>query len=407
MIPMEVNADLHIHSRYSAATSTQMNLLMLTRWASKKGIELIGTGDCLHPKWLDEIRALGRIDEGTFVAGDTHFVLTGEVEDMSRVHHLLILPSISKAEELHKKFAKYSSDITSEGRPKIRLGGERIAEYAKEMGALFGPCHAFTPWTAMYAYFDSIKDCYGSMTSHVSFIELGLSADSDYADRIAELSNLTFLTNSDAHSPWPIRLAREFNRFKVDAISYEELRKAILREEGRRAVLNIGIPPEEGKYNESACIRCYKHYTLHECFTRKWRCTCGGKIKKGVRDRVNELADYKTSKHPPHRPPYLRLIPLAEIIAMALDAGLNTKAVRDAWNLLIAKFGSEVTVLVDADVTQLDVVDESVRDAIVAFREGKIILHPGGGGQYGMVELPKRARTSKSQRSLSDFSAID
>lgn len=405
MILMEVNSDLHIHSHYSAATSPQMNLPVLTKWASKKGIELIGTGDCLHPKWLNEIRVLERIDEGTFTTGNTHFVLTGEVEDSNRVHHLLILPSISKAEELHEKLAKHSFNITSEGRPKIRLDGEQIAEYAKEAGALFGPCHAFTPWTAMYAYFNSIKECYGSMTSHVSFIELGLSADSDYADRIDELKDLTFLTNSDAHSPWPIRLAREFNRFNMESISYEELRKAILNAEGRRPLLNVGIPPEEGKYNESACIRCYKHYELHECLINNWRCTCGGKIKKGVRDRVNELADYEKPKHPPHRPAYLKLIPLTEVIAMALNAGLNTKAVTDSWNILMAKFGNEVKVLVDAKITQLDTMDPSIYDAIMAFRSGQIILYPGGGGQYGRVELPKEdiQKHVKAQSSLFDF----
>jgi uncharacterized protein (TIGR00375 family) len=402
---MEVNSDLHIHSHYSAATSPQMNLPTLTKWASKKGIELIGTGDCLHPKWLNEIRALERIDDGTFTTGNTYFVLTGEVEDSNRVHHLLILPSISKAEELHEKFAKYSFNITSEGRPKIRLDGEQIAEYAKEAGALFGPCHAFTPWTAMYAYFNSIKECYGSMTSHVSFVELGLSADSDYADRIDELKDLTFLTNSDAHSPWPIRLAREFNRFKMDSISYEELRKAILNADGRGSLLNVGIPPEEGKYNESACIRCYNHYKLHECLINNWRCTCGGKIKKGVRDRVNELADYEKPKHPPHRPEYLKLIPLTEVIAMALNTSLNTKAVTDAWNVLMTTFGNEVKVLVDAKITQLDTMDQSIYDAIMAFRRGQIILYPGGGGQYGRVELPKEniQKHVTAQSSLFDF----
>ncbi len=402
---MEVNSDLHIHSHYSAATSAHMNLPMLNKWASKKGIELIGTGDCLHPKWINEISTLERIDEGTFIIDNTHFVLTDEVEDSNRIHHLLILPSISKAEELHEKFAKYSNDINSEGRPKIRLNGEQIAEYSKEAGALFGPCHAFTPWTGMYAYFNSIKDCYGSMTSHVSFIELGLSADSDYADKIAELKDLTFLTNSDAHSPWPIRLAREFNRFKMESISYEEVKKAILRADGRGPLLNVGIPPEEGKYNESACIRCYKHYTLNECLISNWKCTCGGKIKKGVRDRVNELADYEKPKHPPHRPPYIKLIPLTEVIAMALDTGLNTKAVKDAWNVLMAKFGNEVKVLVDAKITQTDIMNPSIYDAIMSFRNGQIIVYPGGGGQYGRVELPKEIlqKNITAQSSLFDF----
>ncbi len=406
MILMEVNSDLHIHSRYSAATSNQMNFPVLTEWASKKGIELIGTGDCLHPKWLDEVRALERIDDGTFVVGNTHFVLTCEVEDSNRVHHLLILPSISKAEELHDKFANYSPNINSEGRPKINLGGEQIAEHVQEAGALFGPCHAFTPWTSMYAYFNGIKECYGSMASHVSFIELGLSADSDYADRIEELKDLTFLTNSDAHSPWPIRLAREFNRFKLESITYAELEKAILRVQGRGPLLNVGLPPEEGKYNESACIRCYKHYTFKECLANNWKCLCGGKIKKGVRDRVNELADYEEPKHPLHRPAYLKLIPLIEIIALALNAKLNSRVVMDAWNALMTKFGNEVKVLVDTKTTKPDTINPSIYEAIMAFRNGQIIFFPGGGGQYGHVELLGRESMSKNiapQSSLFDF----
>lgn len=400
---MHVNADLHIHSKYSAATSARMDLSTLAREAAKKGIELVGTGDCLHPRWLSDIKALKPIDEGTFAANGTHFVLTCEIEDSARVHHLLIFPSISKAEELQERLAPFSN-LASDGRPKVRLNGEEVAQYAKDADALFGPCHAFTPWTAMYAYFDSINDCYGSMASHVTFIELGLSADSDYADRIAELQDLTFLTNSDAHSPWPIRLAREFNRFEMEAPTFDELKQAILRKNNRKPMLNVGLPPEEGKYNESACIRCYKHYPLQMCQELKWRCTCGGLIKKGVRDRVNELADYETPRHPPHRPPYLKLIPLAEIIALALDApDPNVKPVRDVWSTMVSALGDEVTVLVDADVAQLDMVDESVREAILAFREGRIILHPGGGGQYGRVELPKGFSISKSQRFLSDF----
>ena len=102
-----------------------------------------------------------------------------------------------------------------------------------------------------------------------------MSADSSYADRIEELRELTFLTNSDAHSPYPIRLAREFNRFQVEDTSFDELKAAIERKRGRRPVLNVGVPPAEGKYNESACIRCYKHYPLTEAIIRKWRCACG------------------------------------------------------------------------------------------------------------------------------------
>ncbi|MDY6964938.1 MAG: TIGR00375 family protein [Halobacteriota archaeon] len=395
---MEVNSDLHIHSRYSAATSGSMDLPTLGREAQKKGIRLLGTGDCLHPKWLGEIKSLEE-DDGIYTLGETKFVLTVEIEDIRRVHHLLILPSISKAMELHDIFSKYSCDIDSNGRPRVDLDGVVIAEYARDVSALIGPSHAFTPWTSIYAYHDSLEDCYGDMTGYLSFVELGLSADSDYADRIKELRKMTFLTNSDAHSPWPIRLAREFNRLKLEDFSFDEVKRAIYKENGRRPTLNVGMPPEEGKYNETACIRCYRHYSLKDAFDINFKCSCGGRIVKGVRDRIDELAEGEGAVHPELRPPYLHLIPLSEIIAMALSLSPRARAVEKNWSTLLKEFGNEVTVLVDAGLEDMNI-DQRIVDSIRAFREGKIIVRPGGGGRYGVIELPE---DSGSQRSLFDF----
>lgn len=413
---MRVNSDLHIHSNYSAATSPRMDLPTLAKEAARKGIQLLGTGDCLHPKWLSGIKDLDEKDGIFYFKGKedgTNFVLTVEVEDNKRVHHLLILPSIAKAEQLYESFRSYSTDIDSDGRPSLRLSGAEIAEHAKDAEALIGPCHAFTPWTALYAYHNSLAECYGDMSSYVSFVELGLSADSSYADKISELHGLTFLTNSDAHSPYPIRLAREFNRFQMDSISFEDLKAAIERRNGRMPVLNVGLPPKEGKYNESACIRCYKHYSLREATIRKWRCECKGMIKKGVRDRVNELADCDGTQ-PEHRPPYMHLIPLAEIIGLAVQRSASSKTVTRIWESLLAEFGTEVNVLVDADVDELQAANRDARvvDAISAFRAGKISIIPGGGGKYGVIALSlegredaeeEHEREQKGQRSLFDF----
>ncbi len=384
---MEVNADLHIHSKFSTATSSEMDLPAIARESKRKGIHLVGTGDCLHREWLREIKKLEAIDEGTFLLDHTHFILTVEVEDSSRVHHLLLIPAVSKAEELREKFERFSSDIHTQGRPRINLSAVEIAEIARDAEALIGPCHAFTPYTAMYAYFDSLKACYKELSSYVAFVALGLSADSEYADRIEELQDLTFLTNSDAHSPSPVRLAREFNRFQVDRITFEEIANAIYRKKGM-ITLNVGIPPEEGKYNESACARCYQHYSLEECRAKKWRCDCGGAIKKGVKDRVNELANYPSPKHPAHRPPYLRLIPLAEIIALAFNTAVYASKVQKEWISLIERFENEVAVLLDIDISNIaKIADPRVVEAIKAFREQRIAIHPGGGGKYGKVEL--------------------
>ena len=268
---MQVNADLHIHSKYSMATSPKMDLPTLASESRKKGIQLVATGDCLHPKWLEEIKNI-KEENGVFRLNDVSFVLTTEIEDINQVHHLLFIPSISKALELYEKFKPHSKDIDANGRPAVRQNGEEIAQAATDAGALIGPAHAFTPWTAMYAYHDSLKSCYGGMTNKIYFLELGLSADTSYADRIQELQCLTFLSNSDAQSPYVNKLAREFNRFEMEDISFEELRMAIIREKGRKPVLNVGMPPEEGKYNESACARCFKHYTMREIMIKSWKC---------------------------------------------------------------------------------------------------------------------------------------
>lgn len=408
---MNVNADLHIHSRFSGGTSKKMILKTLSIEAKRKGIEIVGSGDCLHNIWLAEIEKLNKIDDGTFELNGTIFLLTTEVEDNNRVHHLIIFPSISSIEFFREKIFNFSANIDSDGRPNINMNGEEIAQLAKDCDAIIGPCHAFTPWTAIYAYHDSLKSCYGELVNYISLIELGLSADTNYADRISELQNLTFLTNSDAHSPYPIRLAREFNRFSIEQLNFEEIKKAILRTGGRKAILNVGLPPQEGKYNESACIKCLKHYTLKEAIMKKWRCFCGGRIKKGVRDRVEEIATYKEPIHPEHRPPYIHVIPLAEIIAKAIGhKNPYTKGVVNNWEKLINKFGNEVTVLIDARIKEIDKVTNSkITNAILAFRENKIIVHPGGGGEYGKIEIPKDLdfekcnREKEKQQTLFDF----
>jgi uncharacterized protein (TIGR00375 family) len=413
---MKVNADLHIHSKYSIGSSKNMSMALLSTEAPKKGIQLLATGDCLHRDWISEIKELPKIAEGTFEMNGTRFVLSTEVEDNKRVHHLLFFPALSAALDFRERVIPHTKNIDSDGRPNLRLSGQEIAQLSKDVDALIGPCHAFTPWTALYAYHDSLKSCYGDLKEHVSFVELGLSADTDCGDRISELSNLTFLTNSDAHSPYPAKLAREFTRFEMKDITYQELRKAILREGGRRPILNVGLPPQEGKYHESACINCFTHYSLRESVMHKWKCTkCGKRIKKGVIDRVNELASYDSPKHPKHRPKYLHLVPLAEIIKMVKGVSSpNTKTVSRLWDDLVSNLGDEVEVLVDVDLREIEkVTEDSVSLAISAFRQGRVILHPGGGGQYGSVEIPDKKtyekflksqkKTKKGQAGLFDF----
>jgi uncharacterized protein (TIGR00375 family) len=409
---MLINADLHIHSRYSGATSDKMTISSLSVEAPRKGINVMATGDCLNNNWLAEIKNCTVIDEGTLEMNHTRFILSTEIEDASRVHHLLYFPSFSAIETYKENIKSKSKNLETDGRPNVNMNGMELASLAKDVDALIGPAHAFTPWTAMYAYHSSLVSCYGDLASYISFVELGLSADTNYADTIQELHRLTFLTNSDCHSPHPVRLAREFTRFEVHDATFTEIKKAILRTSGNKPVLNVGLPPQEGKYNESACISCFTHYNLHEAIKRRWKCSCGKRIKKGVRDRIEEIATFKEPQHPNHRPPYLYLIPLSEIIAKALGQHTPfTQSVTKRWDDLINVFGSEITVLLDADLRQIaQVTIPAITTAIQAFRDHKVVIIPGGGGRYGTIELPTEERIvtpylepKNSQTSLLDY----
>ena len=400
---MKVNLDLHIHSKHSAATSEKMDLATIAREAEKKGIGMMATGDCLHPGWMKEVAALPERD-GLFLIEDTAFVLTTEVEDSSKVHHLIIVPSLSKASELREAFSGRSSGLDTEGRPALRMTPPQIADAALEADCLMGPSHAFTPWTGLYAHYKSLEECYQDRSSHIRTIELGLSADSSYADRISELEGRTFLSNSDAHSPWPNKLGREYNQMEMGDLSFQGLRRAILREGGSGPTLNVGLYPEEGKYNRTACTRCFRYFSKEEMNERRGRCGCGGLIKLGVKDRVEMLADLPEPNHPDHRPPYIHMIPLAEIIAMALRVkSVYSSKVQRIWNELV-RGRTEIEVLMQADLSELSS-EEVVIDALAAFRSGDLVVVPGGGGRYGSISLrnaPKE-REMDDQRSLFDF----
>lgn len=405
---MRFNADLHIHGRFSAATSSDMSFPNLARGATQKGVQLVATGDCLHPGWLKEIRQMEEVEEGTFRESGTSFVLTTEVEADRRVHHLIMFPSLSSVEDFIERL-KAPDALAADGRPHLRMTGEDLAQLAFDVGGLIGPAHAFTPWTGMYAHFDSLEGCYGGLAGKIPYLELGLSANTDYGDQIPELGGLTFLTNSDAHSPQAVRVGREFNTIEARDVTYKELVMAILRQKGRGFARNVGLPPEEGKYNRSACSRCYTQYELDRALSLRWRCVCGGGIKKGVRERAMELGRGKV-EHPGHRPDYVYMIPLGEIIAKAIGhSSPFTGKVNAIWQRLIEASGTEVAVLMEADIEGIrKAAGDTVADAVLAFREGRIKVIPGGGGKYGTVLLPGQEAPAPEppmpgQRSLLDF----
>jgi len=406
---IECNVDLHMHGIYSSAVSNKMVPKVIAEQAPLKGLDLVGTSDILHGRWIQMIKEqLKNVSEGILEAENgTKFILQTEVEDNNRVHHIILFPSFSKVEEVREKFKNKCKNLDSDGRPKIWMNGEEIAEICTNAGCLIGFAHAFTPYFSLYSKFNSYKECYGSKWKNIYFLELGLSADTNMADCIPELHDLTFTSNSDAHSPWPNKLGREFNTFRIKEITFEEITKALKRENGRKSILNVGFNPLEGKYHKTRCTGCLKFYDPIYARKLNWKCfECGKSIKKGVDYRVYELSNSEECKHPEHRPEYKYIIPLSEIIGLALGVKDTWSVkVQNIWKKFIDKFGNEIKVLLDVDLNELAKLDDKIAKHIEYFRNDEIKYIPGGAGVYGKLLKPGEEPKidEKKQKSLNEF----
>lgn len=399
---MIIRSDLHTHSLYSRATSKNMVIDVIASQSKLKGLELVGTGDAFHPEWLKIIEnSTEPSDTGIYSVkkcdGDTQtrllktvenpetekehckFILTVEVEDNNRVHQLIVLPSIESAYEIREKLPSKNKD--TEGRPRVNMNGAELMDLIRSYDGLIGPAHAFTPWTSIYKEFDSIYDCYNNTPD---FLELGLSADTNMADRIEEIQDIPFLSNSDAHSPWPHRLGREFNEIEMKKMTFNAFKDAI---KAKKVVGNYGFDPRLGKYHETGCVRCYQTFPIEEARELKMRCPCGGLIKIGVKDRISDLAKWNEPHHPDFRPQYTHILPLAEIISLVYGKGVTTIFVQNIWKQLVQEFGSEIGVLIYAPLNEILKTDSKLAEVIGSFRDNTLKIQPGAGGMYGKIIL--------------------
>ncbi len=388
----DFNADLHLHSRFSIGTSPKMDLPHMSKAARIKGVDMLGTGDCLYRPWLDELESnlekIGDRYENNGVA----YIIQAEVETTigGRIHHLLFFPSLSSAYKLHDIILEGGYSQLTSGRPQLKMSPEGLVSLARGVGALIGPSHAFTPWTSMYAAFESIHDCYGTNTKHVTFLELGLSADTQMASKIAELDSCTFITCSDAHSPSPDKLGREITRFYLNRASFREINKAFEGVNGRKIVLNVGLDPREGKYHLTGCRRCKKAYNLEDIIVEgrvlKTCPVCGGPLKIGVKDRIQLITLKSNEVSSARRPPYIHTVPLTEILkAMKKSQRLNVKEVYEA---LMQQFDNEIAVLIDAPLASVKDYQPRLAEILERFREDAIDFEfVGRGGWYGKIKI--------------------
>ena len=394
---------------------------MLAKGAKEKGLHIIGTGDATQPDWLKHLRKNLILKDGILTHDSVFFIPTVEIEDNESIHHVIILPDFESVETLRKTLKPHSSNINDEwgGRPRVRINGEALAGFVRDAGGMIGPAHAFTPFRSIFREnkHTSLKSCYGSETSHIHFLELGLSADSATADFIPDLRRLTYISSSDAHSPSPNKLGREFVRFEMKEPIFDELKLAITRKNGRKPVLNVGLDPRLGKYFLSFCSSCRrtlvlqtgseppsfdelniyinceniaeKNRLLNDIHRRLVKCPADGKkLRLGVRDRAAAIGDGEI-KTPSHRPPYLHIAPLLDIIALSLNVKSSTsKRVRSLYDEMRDQFGPETLILTETPIEGIRETNERVAQMIEAYRNKSIGYLAGGGGRYGALIPP-------------------
>ena len=430
------NADLHIHSPHSIAVSKKLNLDTMVETCKKKGLHILGTGDVLQPDWLKYLeKNLIKDDDGALSYKGIYFILQTEIEDQESVHEVVFFPDFSTVKDIQKKIKPHSKNILDEwgGRPRVNLPPAELVDIITDFGAIIGPAHAFTPFKAIFRQnkYQTLKDCYQDAAKKVNFLELGLSANTDLADRLDCLKQITFLSNSDAHSESPRSLGREFNKLQMDNPSFEELVLAINRKDLRKVDLNVGLHPKLGKYYNMFCHKCrrrvlfkktekqgnslFNQYIISDYFIKilvndpseakmdyidnvaKERVTCpvckekfnqNVKIKLGVSERIEVISTSKEPIHPDYRPPYINAVPLIDIIRSVKNIkSASSVIVLNAYNKIIEKLGPEFDIIIEVPIEEIKNFDEGVGVVIEAIRENKIKYTPGGGGTYGQIQL--------------------
>jgi len=429
---MEVIADLHLHSRYSRAVSPQMVIPEIAKWAIRKGINLVGTGDWTYPLWFRELKEnLEETGDGIYsikkavrdaffaherslktrdsasggerrkFAQNDHFtpffVLTTEISSIysqggrgHRIHNLVFAPNFEVVEEINNQLRRFGVNLLSDGRPITGLSSRQICEivFSVDKNCLVIPAHVWTPWYSLYGSnsgFDSIKECFGEFVDQIFAVETGLSSNPAMNWRIAELDNRSIVSFSDAHSPQ--KLGREATIFNLDEnFSYQQLRLAIINQE---IVSTIEFYPEEGKYHWTGHRACQVKQSPEQTKKLGNICpVCGRKLTIGVMHRVEELASRPADFQPEKRPPFKMLVPLIEILAEVRNSSVSSQNVENEYNLITTEFGSEFNFLLKTSLKEMAKIgEERLAEAMDKVRKGDIFIDPGYDGVFGVVKI--------------------
>ncbi|KAF7598004.1 MAG: hypothetical protein CGU28_15100 [Candidatus Dactylopiibacterium carminicum] len=409
---MPFHADLHIHSKYSRATSRDLDLEHLAWWAARKGIAVVATGDCVHPAWLAELKEKLLPDgNGLFALRPeieaevlkslppscrtpVRFMLSTEIstiykkgERTRKVHHVVYAPDFTTADRLAASLARIGN-IASDGRPILGLDSRDLLEVVLQSGpqAYLVPAHIWTPWFAALGSqsgFDSIQECYGDLAGHIFAVETGLSSDPEMNWRVSSLDGFRLISNSDAHSP--AKLGREATRFSC-AADYHAMRRAL--ETGDGYVGTVEFFPEEGKYHMDGHRACGVRLDPRETQAHGGLCpVCGKPVTVGVAHRIETLADRASPLPPATAGSVSSLVPLPEMLAEILGSGVASQSVTQAYDRVSARLGADFSVLGEAPLEDIRQAHPLLGEAVERLRAGRVIREAGYDGEYGVIRL--------------------
>jgi len=427
---MRVIADLHLHSKYSRATSPQMDVVNLAIWGKKKGINLLATGDITHPVYLKELKEQLVEDGSGFLElknrrtkehkdietkeqknirtyGDVKFILSGEVsciykhnDKTRRQHHCVYFPDFKSVDRFNKILVDKGCNLRSDGRPIIGLSSRDLLEVVlcANKEAMLIPAHIWTPWFALFGSksgYDSKEECFGDLSEHVFAMETGLSSDPAMNWRLSQLDNVTLISSSDAHSLKMI--GREANVFEFDEFTYDELRNTLKNKDLNKFKYTIEFYPQEGKYYYDGHRECGVVMSPEESLKYNNICPkCKKEMVLGVDHRIQDLADRKVGYQLKKTVPFKSVIPLYEILAEIRGVGKNSKRVWADYEEIIEKGGSEFNVLLELSQKEIEKISNPVlAEAIIRMREGKVNAQPGYDGEFGIIKVFSQAELDK------------
>ena len=404
---MQFISDLHIHGRFSRATSHELSIRSLEKWARIKGVDLIGTGDFTHPEWFKEIKTFLKEDGSGILKTETGFpfILQTEISLIytqgkgRRIHIVMLAPNIETVEQITSYLGK-KGRLDYDGRPIFNISLPEITESLKSISDSIEiiPAHIWTPWFGLLGSksgFDSFNEAFQDQIKNIYAFETGLSSDPKMNWRLSMLDRFTILSFSDLHSFWPWRLGREATIFDLPELTYENIIKAIRKKEGY--IGTIEVNPAYGKYHFDGHRLCNFSCSPKEAIEKyKNVCpVCHKPLTIGVEHRVEELADRLEDYIPKNTAKVYTLLPLHEILAKMLNSAVSTKKVWQEYNKLIKEFENEYNILLNVSLKDLKkVTTDKIAMAVIKDRENRIKVKPGFDGQYGeaIIEAEKQEK---------------